>query len=156
MCAKSAKLQNKQYNTHQVLNWQYSSSKCRNLRPQNHKKWCATDVFIIFMIAYSRISHFLVNFFKMDPRNTLILAGKNGTQIFSINQVSKNNLKQKINFSKQIPRDDILAPTISKDSFVWTIYQFQKPHIKHLKQLGYNHYCVHSLKVWLISLIWQF
>ena len=65
------------------------------------------------MIAYSRFSLFLVKFFKMDPRNTLILAGKNGTQFFSINRVSKNNLKQKkINFSKQIPRDDILAPTI--------------------------------------------
>ena len=49
--------------------------------------------------------------FQMDPRNTLILAGKNGTQFFSINRVSKNNLKQNINFSKQIPRDNILAPT---------------------------------------------
>ena len=41
--------------------------------------------------------------FQMDPRNTLILAGKNGTQFFSINRVSKNNLKQKNQFQQANP-----------------------------------------------------
>ena len=89
MYAKSAKLQNKQYNTHQVLNCQYPSTEIRIPRPQNYKKMMYYRCFYHF---YDSIFPFLPVFgqiFQMDPRNTLILAGKNGTQFFSITECQR-------------------------------------------------------------------
>ena len=75
MCAKSAK-----FLTDNIL-----ASKFGFPDPKTIRNDVLQMFFIIFMIAYSRISLFSVKFFKLDPRNTLILAGKNGTQFFSIN-----------------------------------------------------------------------